>query len=196
MFPRPVSQSQLEQMRAEEERKQERYDEVGYDPDSPAHVVSKAMQRENQERFLNLFAKCLSPSLACKQAGISQATYAKWRSTDVHFAERLNEIMEGWRAELLSSAVTRAIGYTAVDDQGNTQTDASGKVVYHGASDQLAKALLALGADEQKKSEAAVSVTINLAAFGASELPTVIAQNYEHIEVEGEVKELEASGSD
>jgi hypothetical protein len=183
-------------MRAEEERKQERYDEVGYDPDSPAHVVSKAMQRENQERFLNLFAKCLSPNLACKQAGISQATYAKWRSTDVQFAERLNEIMEGWRAELISSAVTRAIGYTAVDDQGSIQTDASGKVIYHGASDQLAKALLALDGDEHRKSRSEVSVTINLTAFGATESPAVIAHEHGHLVVDGETSELVDSGSD
>ncbi|MEM8492160.1 MAG: hypothetical protein AAF756_15170 [Pseudomonadota bacterium] len=168
MFPKPVPDERLEKMKEAEAKRLAQYEERGYDPGSAAHVVSKAAQRANQERFLEVFSRCLSPKLACKQAEVSSTTYQKWRSTDVWFAEQLNQVMEDWREELLSAAVTRAIGYTTVDDDGNLTTDASGKVVYHGGSDQLARALLQLGGDESKRREP-VHITINLDAAGYNE---------------------------
>ncbi|MEM6771662.1 MAG: hypothetical protein AAF597_13845 [Bacteroidota bacterium] len=155
-------------MKEAEAKRLAEYEESGYDPNSPAHVVSKAAQRANQERFLGVFSRCLSPKLACKQAEVSRKTYQSWRSTDVWFAERLNQIMEDWREELLSSAVTRAIGYTVEDDDGNLATDASGKVVYQGGSDQLARALLQLG-NVDRKQGTTVQVNINLEAAGYDE---------------------------
>jgi hypothetical protein len=182
MFPKPVPATRLAEMRAAEKEREKQREQVGTNMVSPSHEISKAMKRQNQERWLELFSKCLSPKLACNQSGVSIATYNKWRSTDVWFAERLNEVMEDWRAELLSSAVTRAIGYVQRDPEtGEVETDGEGKVVYHGASDSLTRALLNMDREDAARAGANVNVNINQKAFGMQE---------EAAAVEGEWEEL------
>ncbi|TCO77151.1 hypothetical protein [Chromatocurvus halotolerans] len=174
MFPKPVPATRLAEMRAAEK---EREEQTRIESHAPSYGISKAMKRQNQERWLELFGKCLSPKLACKQAGISMATYNKWRTNDVWFAEQLNQVMEDWRSELLSSAVTRAIGYVQRDeDTGKVVTDADGKVVYHGASDSLTRALLNMDQADATGAGANVNVTINLKAFGLEEQSMVDAE--------------------
>lgn len=177
-FPKPVPESKLEAIRAQEQETVKRWEAANYDP--KAHQAETVMKRHRQEQFLEIFRKCLSPKLACKQVGISVATYRKWRNTDSWFAEQLNEAMSDWREELLGSAVSRAIGYTAANPEtGELITDASGKVKYFDGSDSLARALLNMDSDEQKKSGVNVIVNIDLAAAGFED-PKLAAETAEH----------------
>jgi hypothetical protein len=166
MFPRPVTDEKLKLIRQQEAKRLEQYDAVGYDPDSAGHQISAAMRRANQERFLSVFALCLSPRLACKQADVSLQTYQRWRSSDSWFAEQLNTVMDDWREELLSSAVTRAIGYTRADENGELVRDASGKVIYTDGSDSLARQLLQMDQGEKGNANPTVIVNIDFAAAG------------------------------
>lgn len=61
----------------------------------------------------------------------------------------------------------RATGYLRHNEKGEIETDATGKPIYHGASDVLAKSLLGMDQDEQKKGE--VSITINVAAMSGKQ---------------------------
>lgn len=113
-------------------------------PLTPREVERRVRIVELQDEFLDTYRRTGSAAVACKRAGVSVYEYARWKSVDADFAERLNAITEHWQEELVASVVTRAIGYTAVDDEGNIIVDAEGRVVRHGASDQLAKSLLGL----------------------------------------------------
>jgi hypothetical protein len=182
MFPKPVPATRLAEMRAAEKEREKQRQQDGADMETPSHEISKAMKRQNQERWLELFSKCLSPKLACKQAGVSMGTYSKWRSTDVWFAEQLNQVMEDWRSELLSSAVTRAIGYVQRDPEtGEVQTDGEGKVIYHGASDSLTRALLNMDREDAARGGGSVNVNINLKAFGMQEEAAVVEAEWEEL---------------
>lgn len=169
-FPRPVPETKLEAMRKAEEERIKRWQEVNYDPAN--HVAASVDRRQRQERFLEVFAKCLSPKLACKQSGVSMAAYRKWRRTSTWFAEQLNGVMEEWEHEAQASIAGRIIGYTVEDSETESglKEDASGKVRYFDASDSLGRQYVdhhqrALSPDKQ-----GVTIEINFDAFTGRQL--------------------------
>jgi len=140
-IPKLVPLDKIEKMRYEERKRLDRWEEIHYDPRD--HANDRVMRRHRQQTFLEIFSRCMSPKLACKQSGVSASTYSKWRRTDSWFAEHLNSVIEEWEQQVVTSAVARAIGYTRIDPKtGEVEVDADGKVIYHGASDNMAKAIL------------------------------------------------------
>jgi len=137
-----VPESTIERLKHEDEEHRKHLVEVGYPVESWQRDIR--MRRIRQERFLDVYRRCLSPTITCKQTDISLASYRKWRSTDPWFCEQLNDVIEDWRERLMGSALARAVGYLSVDEAGNIVVDAEGKPVYAGASDTLTKALLGL----------------------------------------------------
>jgi hypothetical protein len=162
-FPVIVPQAKIDRLRKEKERREERWAEIGHDPERNGSLQA-ALKRK--ECWLEIYSQCLSPSLACKQTGIAMSTYRKWRSEDVDFCEQLNAHVRDWREELLSSAVTRAIGRTHKDEEGKLKRDASGKIIYTDGSDSLARQLLGMDAEEGKSENQSVNITFNLSAYG------------------------------
>ena len=131
---------------------------------------SKLESWERKERWLAIYARCLSPSVACRQTEISIDNYNKWRKTDPRFCRGLNKCIKMAEEELMGSVLGRATGYTkpcdpeAPTDSG-LEEDGSGKVIHYGASDTLAKAWLGLDKPEQKQGSGGVVVEINVAAL-------------------------------
>ena len=162
-FPKLVPDTTIQRIKSEETEHQKYLESIDYDPQF--NVVEVAQTKQRKERWLELFSQCLSPQLACKQIGISTTTYRKWRQKDSWFCEQLNEIIGDWKGELLASTISRAVGYVREDENGNIETDAQGKVIRYGASDQLAKALLQLDDDAKGKSDASVTVVIDMGAL-------------------------------
>lgn len=105
------------------------------------------------------------PQLACKQLSVSVSTYRNWRQTDSWFCEQLNEVIGDWKGELIASSISRAVGYVREDENGNIETDAQGKIIRHGASDQLAKVLLQFDDETKSKEKVAVNVIIDMGAL-------------------------------
>lgn len=177
-FPKLVPQDRIDRLREEREKT---VGGVSTDP----YAAGRQDDLEGQEAFLSVFSKCLSPQLACKQANISRATYNRWRSSSPDFCEQLNSVMNDWREELMSSAISRAIGYTRADEEGNLIRDASGKVVYAEGSDSLARQLLQMDAGVKGEAGVNVQVNIDLGALG------VTADTFKGETVNGEYVEVE-----
>jgi len=185
-FPKLVTQDAIDQIKAEEEAKQEHLKEIGYDPSFNRVEVQQA--RERKERFLELLSQCLSPKLACKQLGISTGTYRRWRSSDSWFCEELNHIIQDWKGELVTASIGRAIGYVRNDEEtGEIETDAQGKIIRHGASDRLAIALLNADRKEQELNPV-VNISLNFSALGVEKIPPELEHLPSNL-IEGEVIE-------
>ncbi len=132
-----------------------------------AYDDQKRQSDDQKEQWLAIYGKCLSPSVACKQTGISLETYKRWRSKDPSFCRGINTCIESARDELLGSALNRAIGYTRPDPDNPTEpeTDFDGRVIRHGASDTLAKRLLEMDVDDGKGNRGNVVVNIDFAGI-------------------------------
>lgn len=155
-----VSEAAIEKMEKEKDRK----DKLLLESNPAALGSSQKLEKlKVQEEFLAALNKTLNPALAAQRIGIHISTYRSWRQTDPDFAKKLNETIESWNETLMSSVVTRAIGYVKEDlttDSG-FQEDAAGKVVYHGGSDKLASSLLGLDKKEEAKSTDGVNINID-----------------------------------
>ena len=168
-FPKLVPDTTIQRIKTEETEHQKYLESIDYDPQF--NVVEVEQTKQRKERWLELFSQCLSPQLACKQLGINISTYRSWRQKDSWFCEQLNEIIGDWKGELLASTIARAVGYVREDENGNIETDAQGKVIRYGASDQLAKALLQLDDDTKDKGKSSVNVIINMGALTGRGVP-------------------------
>jgi hypothetical protein len=173
-FPKLVPPEAIEKIRADEEVRQKRLEEMAYDPRFNRVEVQQA--RERKERFLKLLSQCMSPKLACKQLGISTKTYRHWRSTDSWFCEELNHVIQDWKGELVTSAIGRAIGYVRLDKEtGEIEADAQGKIIRHGASDRLAINLLNAEKREQDMN-ANITINLNMGALGITDCEVIDGQ--------------------
>ncbi len=127
-----------------------------------------------KELWLGVYARCLSPIVACRQSGVSLATYKKWRNTDAAFCRALNNCIADSMDELKGSVLARATGYTrpcdvnAPTDSG-LEEDAEGKIIRHGASDALAKAVLGLDKPDPVAGNVGVAVIIDTDALLGTE---------------------------
>jgi len=130
-----------------------------------AHEKAITANDEDKELWLSTYARCLSPSIACRQSGISLSRYGNWKKEDPDFCRSMNRCIAHAREDLLGSVMSRATGYVQEDEDGNIITDALGNPIYSGGSDVLAKALLASEMDLPKDSNAQVTVTVNLGAL-------------------------------
>ncbi len=162
-FPKLIPETSIERIKEHEAKHQKHLESVGYDPQY--NEIEMAQARQRKERWLELFSQCFSPALTCKQLGINVNTYRKWRTTDSWFAEQINECINDWREEVLTSAIGRAVGYVREGEDGEIETDASGKIIRHGASDSLTKSLLDWDRPEEKQSSGGVVVEINVGAL-------------------------------
>ncbi len=138
-------------------------------------LMNYAEQKEasdtTKEQWLAVYARSLSPSVACKQIGVSLDTYRRWRNSDPRFCESLNACIEQAKEELVGSVLSRATGYTRLDEDGKLEEDAEGKIIRYGASDALAKAVLGLDKPEAEDKDS-VRVVIDIKALtGAAHLP-------------------------
>lgn len=152
-----------------------------------SHAEAKAKSWEIKERWLAVFARCLSPTVACKQANVPLATYKKWRKTDPKFCRALNEVIEHAHDELVGTAYARATGYLQSDPETESgyQEDATGRPIRHGVSDRLAIALV--GANQKAQEQTApLTINVNFAALGISEDGKKLEQLPPNV-VEGEV---------
>ena len=160
-----------------------------------------------KELWLGVYARCLSPSIACWQSGVSLATYKRWRSTDAAFCRGLNNIIVEAKEELIGSVLSRATGYTQacdIDDptESGHKEDSSGKVIRYGASDQLARSILQLDDNKKdKNSGASVTVVIDMGALtGRASSKGLVFDEVGNVinadRVEGDAIDAIESGSD
>lgn len=123
-----------------------------------------------KELWLGVYARGLSPSVACRQSGVSLATYKRWRNTDAAFCRAINNVIVDSMDELKGSVLARATGYVRLADvneptDSGYEEDASGKIIRHGASDTLAKAVLGLDKPEAQSGGGPVNVVIDMRAL-------------------------------
>ncbi len=143
--------------------------------DSQADAKSQSWKLK--EQWLAVFARSLSPTIACKQAEVSKGTYRRWRATDPRFCRALNHIIEEAHDELIGTAYARATGYLQEDQETESgyQEDATGRPIRHGVSDRLAIALV----NANQKAEVAtapLTINVNFAALGIKEVPPKLEQ--------------------
>ena len=166
-FPTLVPEGTIERLKREEKKKLQK---LAVQNGNEYHGPVKEEINLEKEQWLAIFAKCLSPAVACKQTGVSMARYRRWRQHDWRFGEGINEAMDGMRDELITSVIGRATGYVAAapedapTDSGYVE-DAAGTVRRFGGSDVLAKSLL-LSAEEE--AEQKVRISIDLGGLGLS----------------------------
>lgn len=135
-----------------------------------------------KQEWLAVYARCLSPSLACKQTGVPISTYQAWRKKDPDLCRGINLAISQAHDELRGAVIVRATGYLQNDPQtGEIERDATGKPIYRGGSDVLAKKLLEIDTDTGK-STSPVSITINTGAFWQDDAAVVVEQGGEVLE--------------
>jgi len=132
-----------------------------------SQTESKSKSWETKEQWLAVFARSLSPTIACKQAEVPNGTYRRWRATDPRFCRALNHIIEEAHDELIGTAYARATGYLQADPESESgfQEDATGRPIRHGVSDRLAISLVTANQKAQDVS-APVVINVNFAALG------------------------------
>ena len=120
-------------------------------------------QSENRQQlaFLDAYRLCLSKNIACKRSGVSRKRFDRWKNNSYKFGLMLNNIIEDAAEELMGSVLVRATGYLKNGEDGEIETDATGKPIYYGGSDALAIALLKAGSENAETTEAK-GITINL----------------------------------
>lgn len=133
-----------------------------------SHMKSKRRSMKTKEQWLEIFRRCLSPQLACKQTQLSIKTYQRWRKTDPWFCRKLNEIIEEAHEEMIGSAYARATGYYKPDleTESGFEEDATGRPIRHGMSDRLAIAMINGSQRAAEQSPSNVTVVINWEALG------------------------------
>jgi len=132
-----------------------------------AQSESKSKSWETKEEWLAVFARSLSPTIACKQTGVPNGTYRRWRASDPRFCRALNQIIAEAHDELIGTAYARATGYLQADDETGSgfQEDATGRPIRHGVSDRLAMSLVSANQKAQEVSSPVV-INVNFAALG------------------------------
>lgn len=103
--------------------------------------------RKQQDCFLDHFAKTFNLSLSLRMTGAKSHQLMRWRSTEIGFVRAYNDIHQEWKARLITSAMSRAVGYTTrCDPQSPTTSglmeDASGNPIYQGADSRLTLRML------------------------------------------------------
>ena len=154
-----------------------------------SQAESKSKSWEAKERWLAVFARSLSPMVACKQAEVSKDTYRRWRATDPRFCRALNHIIEEAHDELIGTAYARATGYLQADQETESgyQEDATGRPIRHGVSDRLAISLVNAN-QKAKEATAPLTININFAALGIEQETSKLEQLPSEV-IEGEVIE-------
>ncbi|MEM7611170.1 MAG: hypothetical protein AAF270_05810 [Pseudomonadota bacterium] len=139
-----------------------------------------------KERWLAIFERCLSPTIACKQADVSISTYRRWRNTDSRFCIELNKIIEEAHENMIGSAYSRATGYLKPDPETESgyEEDATGRPIRHGMSDRLAIALINGKERVAREGPQNVTLNINLAALGIAD------KDQEHVNTASNVTPL------
>jgi hypothetical protein len=104
--------------------------------------------RAMQESFLSHFRKTFNISLSLTLVGSVYKEFNRWKQTEIYFVEKYNGIHEEWKARIMSSAASRAVGYyTACDPKNPTVSgfleDATGNPIVQGADSKLTMAFLA-----------------------------------------------------
>jgi len=130
------------------------------------HVESKEQAWKAKEQWLAIYARCLSPQIACDRSGISMQTYRRWRATDPKFCRALNRVIQEAHEEMVGSAYARATGYLKPDPESESgfEEDATGRPIRHGVSDRLAISLLQTDREDPKRQS--VVVNLNFASMG------------------------------
>ena len=160
-----------------ESLEQEQHEKFSKMLDSQADARSKSW--ETKEQWLAIFARSLSPTVACKQAQVPVGTYRRWRNSDPQFCRALNLIISEAHDEMLGTAYARATGYLQADPNSESgyQEDATGRPIRHGVSDRLAISLVNANQKAQQQS-APLNITLNFAALG-------VPENVARLEVKG-----------
>ena len=135
-----------------------------------AQTESKSKSWEIKEQWLSVFERSLSPTIACKQAGVPNGTYRRWRASDPRFCRALNQIIADAHDELIGTAYARATGYLKPSEETETgyEEDATGRPIRHGVSDRLAISLVSANQKAQDVS-APVVINVNFAALGVGQ---------------------------
>ena len=120
-------------------------------------------QSENRQKiaFLDAFRLCLSPTIACNRSGVSRRRYDRWKAKSYNFGVMLNGVIEEAKEELFGSVLVRATGYLRRDDNGDIEVDATGKPIYYGASDPLARALMKAGSEVENTEPKGMTIVLD-----------------------------------
>lgn len=141
--------------------------------DSYEHEKQESWKQK--EQWLEVFERCLSPTIASKQIGVSLHTYRRWRNTDPEFCRAINRSLELAHEELQGSAYSRATGYLKPSDETESgyEEDAAGTPIRYGSSDRLAIAILQPPRHIEEAAQPAVNISLNFAAVGVTEPPVI-----------------------
>lgn len=130
MMPRAINPAAFDSIRKETDRLHSEAESAGGDK-----WQSYSEDLRDQALFLDAFEKNFTIHLALRYAGVTSATYNRWRSTSITFVERFNEIVEMWHEDIYVSAAMRARGIKITDKE-------TGDVAYIDGDTQLTKVFL------------------------------------------------------
>lgn len=111
------------------------------------HWRALSIDRDLQDVFLTHFSKNFNLSLSLTLAGAKPHQLMRWRSTEIEFTQRYNDIHSEWKAKLITSAMTRAVGYLSPCDKDHPTVsgyveDAAGTPIVQGADSRLTLRML------------------------------------------------------
>jgi len=115
--------------------------------ESPEDWDSLTIDRAMQNEFLIHFASSFNITLSLARAGAKPHQLMRWRNTELCFVREYNDIHNEWKSKLITSAMTRAVGYLSPCDPRNPTTsgyreDAAGTPIYEGADSRLTLRML------------------------------------------------------
>jgi hypothetical protein len=114
---------------------------------TPADWDALQIDRQMQSEFLQHFAASFNITLSLARSGAKAHQLMRWRTTELNFVRQYNDIHNEWKSRLITSAMTRAVGYLSPCDPRNPTTsgfreDAAGTPIYEGADSRLTLRML------------------------------------------------------
>ncbi len=113
----------------------------------PEDWASLTEDRAMQTEFLIHFSASFNITLSLARSGAKAHQLMRWRTTELSFVRQYNDIHSEWKSKLITSAMTRAVGYLSPCDPRNPTTsgyreDATGTPIYEGADSRLTLRML------------------------------------------------------
>jgi hypothetical protein len=109
---------------------------------SPAEWDKLTIDRQMQNEFLTHFKTSFNITIALARSGAKQHQFMRWRNTELSFTKAYNGVHTAWKARLITSAMTRAVGYLTPCSPSNPtisgyREDAAGTPIFEGADTRL-----------------------------------------------------------
>ena len=136
--------------------------------------------------YLQVLERTLSPKVARQEACLSMLGYQDCTLRSLWFCKMINAVAVFSQDEAVWTAISRAVGHTKADADGNTLTDPDGKVLKFGVSDAAAKMVV-----EDRLRIAQVQAPVELLAEVADALPLLPSNIGQHRQLQ--IDELKRS---